>query len=690
MIGHSIAVRSCLLETWRCCVIGGSAAGLAILVLIGGAERCSARTEPNISGRALPLIDDVDDARDQALRNPAKTLASRHRSRAGTASATRVVGPAATAVVNVPLPAGAVQIDSTYYDLQDLGSLGTRIVIAPSGVIHATWEDDFCELDPNGCPPNPNAPLTFPQRGMAYAYRMTSGQWVHVGKVQEPSIRCTQCSGFQEAGGFGTIALSTDGRAAISQHMIEDGCDLRGDFYLEDAVGGASWTAYLTPISSPSFLFPQVVALPNGSYVVLGEAIRVTSDCVHCGTSDFRVSRLGSAGSAFVCPTGWQCGPWTAVAPLSLYRNGFPAFPSLATDGRGRVGIAVTDFGGNAFLIESSDGTFNAGTITIRNLTQNSDATITAPDSTSGEYRPYIHCHLAYNDTTPHVVWSELQARRSGSTIAYFDYRSRIRHWDPVSGLSVVKRVQPGEADHYDDIDNGLSGPIAGFNTISVDWPQVGFSADGSETYVVWVRFVDSEVDPTADAGLPGIVTGIGFGDVAASVMRSGGNWSAAQNLTQTPNTDERYVSLAARNDSGKAHVLFQASATDEAGTVQAQDRGTTSALLLRRIAYLERRLSASLVDVSSAPSPLGTLRVFPNPASGRVRFALGPAAGPSAAAAVLVFSVDGRMVARISAAGSTAEWDGRDRFGRPAASGVYLARIEGRDEAPVKLLLLH
>src|SRR5207244_13483278 len=117
---------------------------------------------------------------------------------------------------------------------------------------------------------------------------------------------------------------------------------------------------------------------------------------------------------------------WTSVAPLSLYRNGFPAFPTLATDGRGLVGIAVTDFGGNAFLIESADGTFNAVTITIRNLTQNSDATITASDSPSTEYRPYVHCHLAYNDTTPHVVWSELQARKSGSTTAYFDSPSRL------------------------------------------------------------------------------------------------------------------------------------------------------------------------------------------------------------------------------------------------------------------------
>ena len=40
-------------------------------------------------------------------------------------------------------------------------------------------------------------------------------------------------------------------------------------------------------------------------------------------------------------------------------------------------------------------------------------------------------------------------------------------------------QVTAGLADHFDDIDLGLSGPIPGFNTLSVDWPQVGFSADG-------------------------------------------------------------------------------------------------------------------------------------------------------------------------------------------------------------------
>ena len=593
---------------------------------------------------------------------------------------------AAAAAVAVPLPAGAIELAQTYYDLQDMGSLGTRVVVQADGRVHAAWMDDWCELDAGGCPPNLGAPNPYPQRAMAYAYRPPAGSWSVVGKVQDPGIR--GCCLTETFGGFGSLSITPDGRAAVSQHMNEDGCDLRGDFYLENVAGGSSWKAYLTPIVSPSYLFPQVVSLPNGSFVVLGETPR--GGC-YDETNEFRVSRLAAAGASFTCPTGWQCGPWTAVVSAGLFPDGRAAFPSLAAASNGRVGIAVTDwggggsgpscpsrtspYGGNVYLIESTDGTFAAGTVTVRRLTTYTDAAITASDSTSAQYRPYIHCHLAYNDTTPHVVWSELQTRRVAGAIAYFDHRSRIMHWSSTRGISAVKQVMPGEADRYDDVDNGLSGPLCGFNTISVDWPQVGFSADGSEIEVAWLRFSDAEVDPTADMGLGGIVTGVGFGDVAASVAQGSGPWSAPQNLTQTPRTDERFFSLAARNPNGRAHLVFQASATDQAGVAVVGDRGTQPGNLLRRIAYLERVVQASTVAVEPPSSPARVaLLGYPNPARGHMRFAAPGTRG----GAIGIYSLAGGLVARVVVStDGAAAWDGRDRLGRPAPSGMYHARLE-------------
>src|SRR5262245_58361582 len=138
-------------------------------------------------------------------------------------------------IVNpVGLPAGAVQLDSTYYDLQDMGSLGSRIVRTSGGDIHVTWQDDLCELDGNGCQPNLGLPNPYPERGMVYA-RRSGAVWSRVGKVADPDIR--GCCVTEVFGGLGTLDLTANGRAVVAQHMNEDGCDLRGDLYVLDTPG---------------------------------------------------------------------------------------------------------------------------------------------------------------------------------------------------------------------------------------------------------------------------------------------------------------------------------------------------------------------------------------------------------------------------------------------------------------------
>ena len=85
------------------------------------------------------------------------------------------------------------------------------------------------------------------------------------------------------------------------------------------------------------------------------------------------------------------------------------------------------------------------------------------------------------------------------------------------------------------------------------------------------------------------------------------------------------------------------------------------------------------------------TLIASPNPARGGVRFSIGAALAGRDAPAILVFSVSGRRVARIPAAGNDAAWDGRDESGNPVPSGVYFARLEDeRSTFGTKFMLLH
>jgi hypothetical protein len=648
-------------------------AAAAGLLLIAGVAPAHARLGPNPDGRtAFPRLPGMAVETRASAGAPAAPMAAQ-----------------ATAAVGVPLPAGAIQLDSTYYDLQDIGSLANRVAVGNDGRIHVAWQDDHCNVSPGGCPPNLSAPVPFPVRGMGYAVRDELGVWTNRGRVGDSRIRCPTFCVPDLMGGLGGLALSPANRVAIAEHMNEDGCDMRSMFYYLDTPSGTTFSGYLTPIESPSYLFGQVAALPNGSFVVLGERLNTSNPPYsYLEVAEVRMSRFASAGTAFVCPTGWQGSAWTSVVPAGTFPDGAGGYPSLAAASDGRVGIAMTDFGQNVHLIESSNGTFAAGTVTVRQLTSYSDATIVKADSTSTQWRPYINAHLAYQDTTPHVVWSELQARKSGSVIVYADWHSRIMHWSPNGGATVVKQGGP-ETGAYDNVDNGQPGPVVGLNHISNDWPQVGFSADGGETYVVWVRCVDSEVDPTANAGIPGS-TGLGFGDIEVSVSTAGGPWSPAQNLTQTPQTDERFVAIAPKNTGGKVGILFQASATNQAGIAESQDRGTTPTLYVRRIAWLERQMSASVVavdDPAPADAPRLALAAQPNPARGVVTFAAGRGAS---AGAVLVFTVDGRRVARLPLERGLATWDGRDVSGRSVATGIYLARLEGDRSAAARFMWLN
>jgi hypothetical protein len=650
---------------------------LAISFVLGAlfVAVASARTGPNPDGRAVRNPDDGSVVTAGRLLPAGARVAP--------------LGAQSAQFVPSPLPAGATLLDSTWYDLQDFGSLGKRIVCTPDGAVHVTYEKDFCELSPFGCPPDRTKPVPDPYRGMAYRRRDAVGSWAAWGKVADPRLR-QACCPTDLVGGFGSLAVMGDGRVAVSQHMKEDGCPAipRGDFYLQDTPGGSTWTGYLTPYDS-QYQFPQISLNANGSVTLLGEIVLAGSyiETSAIGTTTFPANKIGTS---FVCPINVQGPAWTQLLPGSTFRDGLPAFPSMATSSNGRVGIAIGDFGGNVWLVESPNGNFTTGAVTIRNLTNTTDAQVTAGDSTSTQYRAYVNLDIAYNDTTPNVVWSELQARRIAGEVRFFDHRSRIRHWDSVHGVSTVKQVQAGEADRFDDVDQGLFGPLPGFNTLSVDWPQVGFSADGSETYVTWTRASDAEIDPTADMGLSGIVTGVAFLDIAASTRVGGGAWSPAQNLTNTPSSDERFPSLAARNADGMAHLLFQTSALNQAGNVVIGDRGTTPGNVLRRIAYLQPPLSGSLVSVDGPLAPVaGALRAFPNPAHGRVTFAL-PALGADGRF-VEIFAVNGRRVARVAVTGGEAAWDGRDAEGRPVATGVYWARTMGRREAAgTRFLLLH
>ena len=142
-----------------------------------------------------------------------------------------------------------------------------------------------------------------------------------------------------------------------------------------------------------------------------------------------------------------------------------PAFPSHRGARRnGRVGVAVGDFGGNVYLIESSNGTFarrhdhdaQPHQLHRRHDRDRADSTSTAvPPLRALPPRLQRHHAATWCGASCRRARAAARSRTSTSTAASCTgTRSR--------GVEVVKQVPAGEADRYDDVDHGLTGPLAG------------------------------------------------------------------------------------------------------------------------------------------------------------------------------------------------------------------------------------
>ncbi|MBD3219979.1 glycosyl hydrolase [bacterium] len=173
-----------------------------------------------------------------------------------------------------------------------------------------------------------------------------------------------------------------------------------------------------------------------------------------------------------------------------------------------------------------------------------------------------------------------------------------------------------------------------------------------------------------------------------------GETWQAiAGNLPEAPANDV----IAHPTVPGRLYVATDLGVytTDDAATWQPLGTGLPN-VVVTDLAYSEARAelvagtygrsiwSVPVDDVTATPgvrvADLGQLRPpFPNPTSGGTTVAWDLRRG--GAVAVEVYTVSGRRVWRTERGGVAAGpgslfWDGRDQRGRPAAAGVYLARV--------------
>ena len=99
-----------------------------------------------------------------------------------------------------------------------------------------------------------------------------------------------------------------------------------------------------------------------------------------------------------------------------------------------------------------------------------------------------------------------------------------------------------------------------------------------------------------------------------------------------------------------------------------------------------------AVLDEAIAPDTFALIGNYPNPfnASTEIRLQIAEA-GP---AALHVYDIQGRLVRRLwvgywSAGAHQLSWDGRDEAGRPAATGVFLYRLESAGRTELRKMLL-
>lgn len=432
----------------------------------------------------------------------------------------------------IPSPSREFQIgsvvDSTIYDNQSNATLYQRIAAIGDSALHAA-----AMVSPDAL---------FTERGMKYYY-YEDGVFTDYGYVEGSGIG-------NQRGGFGSIVsydvpeLEIGNIAVMTSHTNLAGQPFGLHWYgfVDASQGAGTFTATEGPPGSgidlcDAFAWPSLYITNDetGDMAMVG---MTNNQICSGGFDDIKVTHKTFADAAWDDPVLLH----TLDDPDAW--NVAPNIPMLAGADNGLMCIVSCDYGTNMYLWASFDGGVTWST--RYNISgYPTDPHIVPPDSTSTEYRPLQNNAIAMSEGgIPHVVWTEYQARGDADSIytpgvsALYQYRTMLKHWDPVHGLSTVYRHPAGLADL-------AHGTVFAYN---VGHPVIGFGETEDIVYVVYEGFVDDDQDPT---------NLLYFGDIYVSMSIDGGTtWADRVNITASPGSDDLYPSIARINPQGGVQEL--------------------------------------------------------------------------------------------------------------------------------------
>ncbi len=202
-----------------------------------------------------------------------------------------------------------------------------------------------------------------------------------------------------------------------------------------------------------------------------------------------------------------------------------------------QTAIAVAEFGGDIHLWESFD---NGASWSYRNLT-NYPRDIPVGETAT---RPYRACEVIYdNEGKLHIFWEGLIATQDsvGTELDLFENRNvGIQHWSEATGIQqAVAWADLPDAALESDQDlfraGGTFDQVNAVATLTMQ-PQAGVDQDGT-LYLLFAALRPLDYDP---------VDSTHYTDVYAVGSADGGaTWGEAVNITDTPQSEDLWASLA-------------------------------------------------------------------------------------------------------------------------------------------------
>jgi len=559
------------------------------------------------------------------------------------------------------LPPGIV-LDSSYFDWQDNGSLNKRIWINSDGSIHVTYMK------------SPDRTLI--DRSMTYYYADEAAQsFISFGNIAP--FR----NGYGSLSGYPVSTPDVAAAAVISTH---DYATFHSYVFVDSSQGAGSFSG-MTTDPTDQFLWPKPSVNSDGSITMIGTARLGANHILH----NVGFERAENVTSGFSRYWNYFGVPWVE------WQNGDLQWPALAAGDNGIVGVTIPDMAADIHLYESTNNGISFYEEIITNAARDTVGLPALPDTLATVFLPWINVDMLYIGEEPHVIYTALQGATDPSLgLILFDYRTRILHWSPSTGIDtvVVSNFQgavPSEPETY---------VYGGTNHISIDWPQIGTSPGGDTLYVVYVGFNPDDVNPESS---------ICFGDIYSVISTDNGEtWSDPVNISNPdglyPGTDDRYPSISPVNYNTTLAptmdlcIVYQTDAT--AGSyVQGEEAANWDYLMFTGVNFRSvLGIEQGKQEKSHLPRDFSLHQNYPNPfnPTTAICFDIQGVAGEKQKVDLSVYDLRGRFIinlidTELEPGSHRVVWDGRNGTGEPVPSSVYFYRVRCGNSSVTKKMSL-